>query len=88
MMDAETFLTPEECLEYGFIDEISSKVTVSSNQNIIENNMQNMQEYVAQREQFVQQLKELQELNPKKPVAKSTQLKAGVDSLNKFINEN
>lgn len=88
MMDAETFLTPEECLEYGFIDEISSKVTVSSNQNIIENNMQNMQEYVAQREQFVQQLKELQELNPKKPVAKSTQLKAGVDFLNKFINEN
>ncbi len=24
MMDKETFLTPEQCLEYGFCDEISS----------------------------------------------------------------
>lgn len=27
LMDAETFLTPDECLEYGFIDEVNKQAT-------------------------------------------------------------
>lgn len=85
MMAEETFLTPEECLEYGFIDEISENVHTASNQTIIENNMQMMQQYAQKRGIFVQQLKELDELHPPKNVQGSTQQSAGVAFFNQFL---
>lgn len=86
MMKEETFLTPEECLEYGFIDEISNRIQTTSNQTLIENNMQMMQQYAQKREAFVQQLKEMDELHPHKIVPESTQQSAGVAFFNKFLN--
>ena len=74
LMDAETYLTPDECLEYGFIDEVNKSAVPPEEdpeeelQQLRETNAQ----MLAQNEDLMNQIKELQqkiqELTPADPV--------------------
>lgn len=60
MMRAETFLTPEQCLEYGFIDKVGeSKVLEDRTRETLEKEIQQMRELVIQQKAFKDQLTKL-----------------------------
>ncbi len=63
MMEAETFLTPEQCLEYGLIDEIGgysiAQKDAQSAQENLSQQVQQMKNLIAQMKDFHAQLQEL-----------------------------
>lgn len=71
MMEAETILTPEQCLEYGFLDEVRGYADNASEQ--MQATKERM-EQIAQIEQLNKDFsKQMQQLSEKKPVAMSQQ---------------
>lgn len=60
MMEAETFLTPDQCLEYGLIDEIGTyRVDEGSNEEIqegLKNQLEKLKELVQEQKEFQVQL--------------------------------
>lgn len=60
MMEAETFLTPDQCLEYNLIDKIGEyKSQNEEPQEELEQQVQQMQELIAQQKVFREQLEKL-----------------------------
>lgn len=60
LLDAETFLTAEECLEYGFCDEIAGSVTIEdSTLTAITNSNERLAEMIKDRKSMVDQVKAL-----------------------------
>ena len=75
MMDAETFLTPDECLEYGFIDEVNKKAddpadpaAVAAMQQKIRDMAEQMEGLRTENEGLRQQLTDKPELTLPDPV--------------------
>lgn len=67
MMENETFLTPDECLEYGFIDEVNRKQAKQDPENDPDNDPDNGEEELLQvlRGMGIMQLKEQSEMRQK-----------------------
>ena len=63
LMDAETYLTPDECLEYGFIDEVNRSAEPPAEDH--EEELQQLREansqMLAQNEEMQSQIEELQQ---------------------------
>lgn len=57
LMDNETFLTPNECLDYGFCDEIIDEEPSQDNKNITTRSMENL------RNSIEQKIKDFKDLN-------------------------
>ncbi|MBD5549481.1 MAG: Clp protease ClpP [Lachnospiraceae bacterium] len=72
MMEAETFLTPDQCLEYGLIDEIDSysisQEDAQSAQENLRQQVQQMENLVAQIKDFHTQMQELRQSAKPDPV--------------------
>ena len=63
MMEAETFLTPEQCLEYALIDEVGTyRAEESDPQNNIEEQVQQMKKLLEEKRIFRNELEKLQSL--------------------------
>ena len=69
MMAAETFLTPDQCLQYGLIDEVGEYSADNDGaQKSLEQQVEQMKNLLAQQKTFREQLEQLhQEAKPKKP---------------------
>lgn len=69
MMAAETFLTPDQCLQYGLIDEVGEHSADNGGaQKSLEQQVEQMKNLLAQQKTFRKQLEQLhQETKPKKP---------------------
>ncbi len=79
MMDAETFLTPEQCMEYGFCDEIGTETpdqTQITQQNLamIQQLQQQLREYQSFRQEMKQFVPEPANPEPKKPETKENKV--------------
>ena len=62
LMDAETFLTPDECLEYGFIDEVNRQVQPEPEPDPDpDEDDEELNQLRAENEQMKAQIKELQQ---------------------------
>lgn len=73
MMEAETFLTPEQCLEYALIDEVGTyRVEESDPQNNIEEQVQQMKKLLEEKRIFRNELEKLQSLKKEEPEQKKT----------------
>ena len=60
MMEAETFLTPDQCLEYGLIDKIGEYTSqAEGQQKDLEQQVQQMKDLVTQHKGFREQLEKL-----------------------------
>lgn len=69
MMEAETFLTPDKCLEYGFIDRVGSYQADDSDvQEKLMNRVQQLSGVIAQQKTFREQLEFLLQGNASKLV--------------------
>lgn len=68
MMEAETFLTPDQCLEYGLIDKIGEyRSQAEGQQEDLEQQVQQMKDLVAQRKEFREQLVQLHQSAARPP---------------------
>lgn len=68
MMEAETFLTPEKCMEYGLIDEIGEyNADNGGQQQNLEQQVEQMKELIAQQKAFKEQLQTLHQSTKKTP---------------------
>lgn len=73
MMEAETFLTPEQCLEYALIDEVGTyRAEESDPQNNIEEQVQQMKKLLEEKRIFRNELEKLQSLKKEEPEQKKT----------------
>lgn len=73
MMEAETFLTPEQCLEYALIDEVGTyRAEDSDPQNNIEEQVQQMKKLLEEKRIFRNELEKLQSLKKEEPEQKKT----------------
>lgn len=62
MMEAETFLTPDQCLEYGFIDKVDSyQANEKDIQERLVAQVQQLSNVIAQQKTFQEQMKSLQQ---------------------------
>lgn len=62
MMEAETFLTPDQCLEYGFIDKVDSyQANEKDIQERLMAQVQQLSSVIAQQKSFREQMKSLQQ---------------------------
>lgn len=62
MMEAETFLTPDQCLEYGFIDKVDSyQANEKDIQERLMAQVQQLSRVIAQQKSFMEQMKSLQQ---------------------------
>lgn len=70
MMEAETFLTPDQCLEYGLIDKVGDYNTQTTGQEDAEEHLRQMKELVEQQKAFKEQLAQMHQetkANPEPP---------------------
>lgn len=91
MMNKETYLTPEQCLEYGFCDEIGTyqadqnnlnqQVTIQLQQ--LREQINNMQSFRQEMKQFVTQ--EIVPKQPQKPESKKTEQKDNTQKVLKMM---
>lgn len=73
MMEAETLLTPEQCLEYALIDEVGTyRAEESDPQNNIEEQVQQMKKLLEEKRIFRNELEKLQSLKKEEPEQKKT----------------
>lgn len=73
MMEAETFLTPEQCLEYALIDEVGTyRAEEPDPQNNIEEQVQQMKKLLEEKRIFRNELEKLQSLKKEEPEQKKT----------------
>ena len=71
MMDAETFLTPDQCLEYGLIDKIDSYQADEKNtQENLMKRIQQLSNMIAQQKSFREQMAAFQQ-SAKSPPAET-----------------
>lgn len=69
MMDAETFLTPDQCLEYGLIDKIDSYQADEKNtQENLMKRIQQLSNMIAQQKSFREQMTAFQQFAKSPPV--------------------
>lgn len=62
MMEAETFLTPDQCLEYGFIDKVDSyQANEKDIQERLMAQVQQLSSVIAQQKSFREQIESLQQ---------------------------
>lgn len=74
MMEKETFLTPDECLEYGLIDEIGEYQADNSKQTEnLEQQVEQMKNLLAQQSAFKEQLEKMHQNIKQKEPAKEPQ---------------
>lgn len=74
MMEKETFLTPDECLEYGLIDEIGEYQADNSKQTEnLEQQVEQMKNLLAQQSAFKEQLEKMHQSIKQKEPAKEPQ---------------
>ncbi len=75
MMEKETFLTPDECLEYGLIDEIGEYQADNSKQTEnLEQQVEQMKNLLAQQSAFKEQLEKMhQNIKQKEPTKEPQQ---------------
>lgn len=68
MMEAETFLTPDQCMEYGLIDKIGDyNAQMDGQQEDLEQQVQQMKDLVAQRKAFQENLAQMHQSAVKPP---------------------
>lgn len=86
MMEAETFLTPDQCLEYGFIDKVDS---YQANEKDIQERLmvqvQQLSSVIAQQKSFREQMESLQQ-SIKVPPAPIPEPKQGKKLTNQLAN--
>lgn len=88
MMEAETFLTPDQCLEYGFIDKIDSyQADKGDVQEKLMQKVQQLTNVIAQQQSFREQMMALHQsvAVTQVPVAVETQEKKLANQLTNFF---
>lgn len=88
MMEAETFLTPDQCLEYGFIDKIDSyQADKGDVQEKLMQKVQQLTNVIAQQQSFREQMMALHQsvAVPQVPVAGEPQEKKLANQLTNFF---
>lgn len=84
MMEEETFITPNQCLEYGLIDEIGEYRSESQEvQENLERQIQQLKQMMEEQKSFRQELKEMYQGTPT-PVPQTPEKKL-VNQLGKFF---